>query len=117
MLVRSGDLPKAMAGVPDDAYKILLTHDPSHWKREVLPTTDIPLTLSGHTHAMQVKVGKYSPSQLIYDEWGGKFKEGDQLLNVNTGTGQNVPFRCGAWPEISVITLKAKKEKSVTPSL
>lgn len=112
-----GDLPKAMAGVPDDAYKILLTHDPSHWKREVLPTTDIPLTLSGHTHAMQVKVGKYSPSQLIYDEWGGKFKEGDQLLNVNTGTGQNVPFRFGAWPEISVITLKAKKEKAVIPSL
>lgn len=104
------DLPKALEGVPEDAYKILMTHDPSHWKREVVPNTDIPLTLSGHTHAMQVKIGKLSPAMLVHDEWGGKSYDGDQLLNVNIGTGGNVPFRFGAWPEIGLITLKSEKK-------
>ena len=103
-----GDLQKAMQGLPPDAYMVLMTHDPSHWRREVLPTTDIPLTLSGHTHAMQVKIGDLSPAQLIYGEWGGRYKEKEQMLNVNTGTGQNVPFRFGAWPQITLIILKSK---------
>ncbi len=102
------DLPAALRGIPEDAYKILLTHDPQHWKQEVIPNTNIPLTLSGHTHAMQVKIGKVSPSQLIYDDWGGMIDVEDQLMYVNAGTGSSVPFRFGAWPEIGLFTLKNK---------
>ena len=100
------DLKTALEGIPDDAYVILLSHDPSHWRREVVPETNIPITLSGHTHAMQFKIGKVSPSQLIYEEWGGGFDEEEQILYVNVGTGSSVPFRFGAWSEIGLITLK-----------
>ncbi len=100
------DLPKAMKGVSDDAYKILLSHDPSHWRREVLPETDIQLTLSGHTHAMQLMIGNFSPAQWAYREWGGAYQEDKHMLYVSLGIGGTVPFRFGAWPEINVITLK-----------
>ena len=103
-----GDLPKAMKGVPDDAFVILMSHDPSHWRRDVVPNTNIPVTLSGHTHAMQFKIGNISPSQLIYEEWGGEFDDKDQMLYVNVGTGSSVPFRLGAWSEIGLITLKSE---------
>ncbi len=99
-----GDLPKAIGQHPCP-YSIVLTHDPSHWRRAVLPATSSQLTLSGHTHAMQLKIGSFSPSQWIYPEWGGVYREGSRYLNVNTGTGGNVPFRFGAWPEIALITL------------
>ncbi len=100
-----GDLKAALVGIPEGAYVILLSHDPSHWRREVVPETNIPVTLSGHTHAMQFKIGNISPAQLIYDEWGGHFDEDEQMLYVNVGTGSNVPFRFGAWSEIGLITL------------
>ena len=100
------DLPKAMKGVSDDVYKILLSHDPSHWRREVLPETDIQLTLSGHTHAMQLMIGNFSPAQWAYREWGGAYQEDKHMLDVSLGIGGTVPFRFGAWPEINVITLK-----------
>ena len=100
------DLPKAMKGVSDDVYKILLSHDPSHWRREVLPETDIQLTLSGHTHAMQLMIGNFSPAQWAYREWGGAYQEDKHMLYVSLGIGGTVPFRFGAWPEINVITLK-----------
>lgn len=103
------DLRKACKGLGDDIYKILLSHDPSHWRRNVLPETDIHLTLSGHTHAMQLKIGNFSPSQWKYPEWGGLYREGAQLLHVSTGVGSNVAFRFGAWPEINVIKLQATK--------
>ncbi len=101
-----GNLGKALEGVPADAFKILLSHDPSHWRREVLshPST-IDLTLSGHTHAMQLSILGLSPSRLFYKEWGGHYQEGLRHLFVSTGTGGNVPFRLGAWPQISLITL------------
>ncbi len=101
-----GDLGKAMEGVGDDANVVLLSHDPSHWRREVLGKyPNIVLTLSGHTHAMQFKLGKFSPSQWIYDEWGGHYEELGQHLVVSTGAGSNIPFRFGAWPEIVEIEL------------
>ncbi|MCD8288287.1 MAG: metallophosphoesterase [Porphyromonadaceae bacterium] len=100
-----GDLPKATAGLPESLYKILLSHDPTHWRRRVLPETNIQLTLSGHTHAMQVKVCGFSPSSFTYPEWGGLYLEGERALHVCTGTGSNLPFRWGAWPEIVVLTL------------
>lgn len=99
------DLPKAIKGLPKDVFKVLMSHDPTHWRRAILPETDIPLTLSGHTHAMQLKIGNFSPSQWQYPEWGGIYTEGNRTLHVSTGTGSNVPFRLGAWPEIDVIRL------------
>lgn len=106
-----GDLKKAMAGLPAGMFKILLSHDPSHWRRGVLHQTDIALTLSGHTHAGQIRVGHWSPSRAAYQEWGGAYEEGGSMLYVSTGIGGTVPFRLGAWPEVNVITLKAEKQE------
>ena len=100
-----GDLRGAMEGVPDSTFKILLSHDPSHWRMEVLPDTDIPLMLAGHTHAAQLKIGSWSPSQWMYSEWGGLYQQGKQRLYVSEGTGGSIPFRLGATPEIIVFTL------------
>lgn len=101
-----GDLPKAMADT-DGMFKILLSHNPTHWRREVLPQSDIDLMLAGHTHAMQLQLGNYSPASLIYPEWGGMYLEGSRGLYVNVGIGYvGLPFRFGAWPEITVLTLR-----------
>ncbi len=90
-------------------FKVLLSHDPTHWRRKVLPTTDIQLTLSGHTHGMQFQLGKFSPASFFYKEWGGLYMNGKRGLYVNVGLGQvMIPFRFGAWPEITVITLRRK---------
>lgn len=99
------DLAKAQIGTDGAAFKVLLSHDPTHWRRAVLPDTDIDLTLSGHTHAMQFKVFGFSPSRFAYKEWGGLYEEGQRKLYVSTGSGGNVAFRFGAWPEIVRITL------------
>ena len=104
-----GDLVKAQRGLPDGIFKILMSHDPTHWRRKVLPDSDIDLTLSGHTHAMQFRIGNFSPSMFIYKEWGGLYSEGDRKLYVSTGTGGNIAFRWGAWPEIDIITLRKAK--------
>lgn len=102
------NIPMAIKGLDKDLYKIMLSHDPSHWKRSILEKTDIPLTLSGHTHAMQLRFGSFSPSKWLYPEWEGLYTKGNQRLFVSTGTGSNVPFRLGAWPEITVIHLHAE---------
>jgi predicted MPP superfamily phosphohydrolase len=103
-----GNLPKAMGDLPRGMFKILLSHDPSHWRRGVLHSTDIALTLSGHTHAGQLKVGRFSPAKWAYHEWGGKYTEDGSMLYVSLGIGGTMPFRVGAWPEINVITLRKK---------
>ena len=100
------DLKKALSGVPKNEFKILLSHDPSHWRREVVPKSDIDLMLAGHTHAMQFKIGKWSPAEYSYPEWGGLYSEGNQKLYVSTGIGENVAFRFGAYPQIVLIDLK-----------
>ena len=102
------DLKGALKGVEKGDFKILLTHDPSHWRREVIPSTDIDLTLSGHTHAMQFKIGDFSPSKWTYKEWGGLYNDDERFLHVNTGTGGNIAFRFGAYPQITLITLNSK---------
>ena len=100
------DLPKAMQGT-EGMFQILLSHNPTHWRREVLPESDIDLMLAGHTHAMQLKLGNYSPSSYIYPEWSGMYLEGTHGLYVNVGIGYvGLPFRFGAWPEITVLTLR-----------
>lgn len=101
-------LSEAMAGT-EGMFQILLSHDPSHWRREVLPKTDIQLMLSGHTHAMQTKIFGFSPAQFVYPENDGLYQEGKQMLYVNIGLGHLLyPIRLGAWPEITFLTLKAK---------
>lgn len=102
---KRADLDGAMKGLPRGIFKILLSHDPSHWRRAVLKHTNIDLTLSGHTHAMHLRIGNWSPSALLFSEWGGLYSQANQFLHVNTGTGSNIPFRLGAWPEISMIVL------------
>lgn len=102
------DMPKALKGT-EGMFKVLLSHDPTHWRRSVLPDTDIQLMLAGHTHDMQVSVLGFSASQFIYPEHRGMYLEGDRGLYVNIGLGFVLfPFRLGAWPEITVITLKQK---------
>lgn len=111
---RYGDLNKAYGSLNDSVFKIILSHNPSHWEEEILPETNIALTLSGHTHAMQIVLDiaghKFSPSALRYKEWGGLYDQGGRKIYVNTGLGVvAVPMRIGATPEITLITLKKKK--------
>lgn len=103
-----GDLDKAMSGLPDGIFKILMSHDPNHWHNRVMPYENIDFTLSGHTHAMQFKIAGFSPAQFLFEEWGGLYNKNGKKLFVNTGTGSNIPFRLGAWPEIDIIVLQDK---------
>ncbi|WP_029902234.1 metallophosphoesterase [Prevotella sp. 10(H)] len=105
---RYGNLKKAMQGTTKQDFKILLSHDPTHWRREVLKT-DVDLMLAGHTHATQFALFGLSPASFVYKEWWGMYKEGKQALYVNGGIGTAIlSFRYGAWPEITVITLRKK---------
>jgi uncharacterized protein len=106
-----GDLTKAISEIDSADLKILLSHDPNHWAQSVKGKTDIDITLSGHTHGMQMgiytKNFKWSPSKHFYPHWGGLYSEGDQFQYVNLGLGVlSIPFRICMPPEITVITLK-----------
>ena len=108
--VYRADLPKAML-LPDSLlasspFKILLSHDPSHWRAEVVPNTDIPLTLSGHTHAGQMRIFGYPLSLVIFKESEGWYEKDGQSLYINTGIGCTLPVRVDVPAEITVITLK-----------
>ena len=105
-----GDLGKSMKGLPETVFNILLSHNPTHWDEEIKGKTDIPLTLSGHTHAMQFafRIGnkRWSPSKLIYNKFWGLYRENGQALYVNSGFGYiGFPGRVGHRPEITLITL------------
>lgn len=101
-----GDLPKALRNT-GNMFKVLLSHDPTHWRREVLPKTDIQLMLAGHTHDMQVSLFGFSFSKFVYPEHRGMYLENGRGLYVNVGLGFVMfPMRLGAWPEITVITLR-----------
>ena len=119
-VVQRGDLRKAVSGVASmvngqwSMFSILLTHDPSQWRKEVLPQTDIPLTLSGHTHAMQLRILGFTPSKWLYPECDGLYTEGSQSLYVNIGLGGTLPWRIGATPEITLITLKRNAPETNT---
>ena len=89
-----------------EKMQILLSHDPSHWRGEVVPTTDIPLTLSGHTHAGQVRLFGYPLSSLMFTESEGWYHNNGQSLHINIGLGCTLPVRIGVPPEITVITLQ-----------
>lgn len=105
-IICRGQLEQAMKGT-EGLFKILLSHDPSHWRAEVLSHTDIPLMLSGHTHAMQFRFLGLTPSMWAYPECDGRYDEAGQTLYVNIGLGGTlIPMRIGARPEITLITLK-----------
>lgn len=99
------ELSRALCGT-EGMFKILLSHNPTHWRREVLPASDVDLMLAGHTHAMQGILFGHSLAEFMYPEWRGMYWEGERTLYVNIGIGYvGLPFRFGAWPEITVLTL------------
>ena len=109
-------LDLAMDSIPNDLFKILLSHDPAHWKAKVIPETDIPLTLAGHTHGGQfgIKIAgiEFSPIYFFQKNWGGLYKVDDQILYVNRGLGcLGFPARIEMRPEITVLTLKRTKNR------
>lgn len=102
-----GNLNKASEGT-EGVFRILLTHDPMHWEAEILGK-DYPLTLSGHTHAMQFSLLGWCPSRYIFKQYRGLYSEGQQHLYVNIGLGETIlPFRIGTPPEITLITLRSR---------
>ena len=108
---KHGNLPQAHAASGDAPFKILLSHDPSHWEAQVLNYPDIDLTLSGHTHGMQFGVNlpflKWSPVKYVYKQWAGLYEQGRQKLYVNVGLGfLGYPGRVGFLPEITVFELR-----------
>lgn len=110
-----GDLNKAIAGLPSDDFKVLLSHDPSHFDGEVKNhSSKLHLTLSGHTHGMQFGIEipgwiKWSPVKYRYAKWAGLYEELGRYLYVNRGFGfLAFPGRVGIWPEITVLELRRK---------
>lgn len=111
---QDGDLEKALKDVKAIPFKVLLSHDPSHWDEEVIRNTDIALTLSGHTHGMQAGIrimGKqWSPIKYKYKRWAGLYNLKNQYLYVTRGLGWlGFPGRLGMRPEITLITLKRRR--------
>ena len=110
--IKIGDLDKALHGVDKVAFKILLSHDPTHWEEKVrFHPTNIHLTLAGHTHGAQFGVEtagfRWSPVQYRYLDWAGLVNEKNRYLYVNRGFGfLAFSGRLGIWPEVTVITLK-----------
>ncbi|WP_296315824.1 metallophosphoesterase [Winogradskyella sp. UBA3174] len=116
---KAGDLKMAASKVDKDDFKILMSHDPSHWNEEVINDAyHYHLTLSGHTHGMQFGIEipgwfKWSPVKWRYKHWAGIYKELGQYINVNRGFGYLAfPGRVGIWPEITVIELKKGKKEA-----
>ena len=116
---KAGDLKKAAKNVQHNDFKILMSHDPSHWDEEVINDDyHYHLTLSGHTHGMQFGIEipgwiKWSPVKWRYKRWAGIYEELDQYINVNRGFGYlGYPGRVGIWPEITVIELKKGKKEA-----
>ena len=110
---QAGDLEKASANIKKEDFKILMSHDPSHWEYKVKENDfNYQLTLSGHTHGLQMGIEipgwfKWSPSKYVYKQWAGLYEEFGRYINVNRGFGYHAfPGRVGIWPEITVIELK-----------
>jgi len=105
-----GNIQYALFGLhPDDHdFVVMLEHDPTSWKRKILPHCHVQLTLSGHTHGGQFAIFGWSPASLHYKEICGMYYSGDRALHVSKGLGGVIPFRFGVKPEIVVITLRCK---------
>ncbi len=109
---RYGDLPRAWNGTESASVKLLLSHDPSHWDAQIRPDfPDVDVTFAGHTHGFQFGIEwgniRWSPSQYVYRQWAGLYREGRQYLYVNRGFGFiGYPGRIGILPELTVVELK-----------
>ena len=110
---KKGDIDKAINGLDESDFKIVLSHDPSHWDKILVDHKEkFNLTLSGHTHGMQFGIEipgfiKWSPVKYRYKYWAGLYERSNQFINVNRGFGVlGFPGRVGIWPEITVIKLK-----------
>ncbi len=104
-----GDIGKTLSGTSPRDFVLMLQHDPSCWRRKILPQCNAQLTLSGHTHGMQFELFGWSPIAFKYSEWGGLYREGARAIFVSTGLGGFLPFRFGVPGEVVVITLHRKK--------
>lgn len=102
------NMPATLRGVGKDAFVIMLQHDPSAWRRSILPDSHAQLTLSGHTHASQMQVFGFRPTQLLQSEDYGLYEENKRFLYVTAGLGGLVPFRLNMPNEVTVITLHSK---------
>ena len=103
---QKGDINKTLENVNDSDFILMLEHDPSSWRRKIIPDGRAQLTLSGHTHAMQFNILDWCPMSLLGKEFWGWYEEGNQKLFVTAGLGGLIPFRFGATGEIVVLTLK-----------
>lgn len=101
-----GDIGRALQGVSRNDFVIMLEHDPTSWRRKILPRCHAQLTLSGHTHGGQMSLFGWSPASLKYREVGGLYRNGNRCLFVTTGIGGGIPVRLGVKPEIVEITLR-----------
>lgn len=111
-----GDIEKSIFGIPENSFTIMLSHDPSFWEEEIIKYPEIDLTLSGHTHSMQLGIYsenlnlRWSPISLLYKKWHGLYRHNNQKLLINNGAGFiALPARIGAPPEIGLVVLKVKK--------
>lgn len=112
-----GDLDQATKGIEADDFKILMSHDPSHWDAQILKhPKNFQLTLAGHTHGSQFGIEipgiiKWSPIQYVYKQWAGLYQKMGRFLYVNRGFGYHAyPGRVGIWPEITVFELRKRKK-------
>lgn len=103
-----GNLNAALKGVTPGVFSIMLSHDPTAWQAHILPVFRPNITLSGHTHGTQFSLFGWSPSSMVYGEWGGTYYNKKSMLSVSTGIGGNFPFRFGMPREVVIITLKKK---------
>lgn len=104
---QQGDINEALRGVSRSEFVIMLEHDPTAWRRKILPHSHVQLTLSGHTHGGQLSLFGWSPASLKYREYCGMYRVGNRALYVSKGLGGLIPFRLGATGEIVVITLRS----------
>ena len=104
-----GNISSALQGLSRRSFVVMLEHDPSSWRRKILPHSHCQLTLSGHTHGGQLSLFGLRPLLLGYPTPAGLYREGDRALYVTTGIGGVIPIRFGVSPEIVVITLKTRK--------
>jgi len=107
---KKGDIQRALFSIMRDEFVVMLEHDPTAWRRKILPECHVQLTLSGHTHGGQVSLFGLSPASLVYKEYRGLYTIGGRYLYVSSGLSGVVPFRLGVPPEIVVITLRCKNK-------
>ena len=112
-----GSVEQTLQGVEEGSFILLLEHDPYAWQHEILPKSRAQLTLSGHTHGGQIKLGSFSPYAVIGGEYEGLYHQGDRTLFVTRGLGGLIPLRVGATGEIVLITLHRTLATGATPAV